>query len=252
MSQQGETQVPFSKRSACSETDPSFQNFNHNMMDFGYDEKLGRNIPRLVRGAAKVKVEFEYKPEELNSVQVHVIVRNTSAGHNFPTDSPLRHLILVVDARDQFMNVLPQVDGPQIPNWGGVYNAFMDASGVKPYAGLPGTIFANLLVEEDINLWPSAAYWNETKPASIKKNKVLSDNRLKPGGKDVSDYFFSVADDGEIRLTVSLIYRFAFYDLMLQKRWADSQERRDIPVTVVQCTGNVRQLDQIDCHQIDP
>ncbi len=250
---QVEDATPFSRRKACSETAKGFQDFSHNLMDFGRDEKLGRDIPRMVRGAAQIGASFEYKPEKDDSFKVNVVVSNKTVGHKFPTDSPLRHLILVLEGKDQFGNTLLQVNGSQIPNWGGLNSLYMENSGVKGYAGLPGKIFANLLIEEDINLWPSAAYWNQTKPAQVtKKDGVISDNRLEPGGKDESQYYFAAPDDGEVEFTISLIYRFGFYDLMQQKRWVDTAQRQDIPVVVIHCSGNVNQARQIECKQIDP
>lgn len=248
----GNNKIPLEKRSACSETAEGFQNFDHNMMDYGWDESLSRNVPRLIRGAAKIATSFEYNGAESNLLKVSLVVRNTSAGHKFPTDSPLRHLILVLDSRDQFGNILLQAGGSQIPIWGGINNSYMEGLGVKGYAGLPGKIFANVLIEEDINLWPSAAYWNETKPAQISNRDILSDNRLEPGGRDESEYFFTVPDDGEVRFRISLLYRFGFYDLMQQKRWVETGQRADIPVVVIECSGNVNSLDAIQCLQTDP
>jgi hypothetical protein len=244
--------TPFSRRSACSETTSAFQDFNHNMMDFGRDDKLGRDIPRMIRGAAKLRAVFDYQPDKSDSLKVNVTVTNKNVGHKFPTDSPLRHLILVLDAKDQFGNSILQIDGPQIPNWGGINNAYMESGGVKGYAGLPGKIFANLLIEKDTNISPSAAYWNETKPAQVTKDGIASDTRLGPGAKNVSAYYFSVPYDGEVRFTISLIYRYGFYDLMQQKRWVETGQRADIPVVVMECSGNVNNADQIDCEQTDP
>lgn len=248
----GDNNIPFSQRKACSETAEGFQDFDHNMMDYGRDEALGRDVPRLIRGAARVDANFDYKPERNNSLEVIVTVRNRNVGHKFPTDSPLRHLILVLEARDQFGNILLQTDGSQIPNWAGSNGLFVETPGVRAYAGLPGKIFANLLIEEDINLWPSAAYWNETKPAQVTKDGVVSDNRLAPGGRDDSNYFFAIPNDGEVRFTISLMYRFGFYDLMHQKRWVDDPRRWDVPVAVLECRGNANNAKKIDCQQIDP
>ncbi len=253
----GNNSIPYSSRTACSETAEGFQDFSHNLMDFGWDEVLQRNIPRMIRGAAELDANFVYEPEKNNSVRARVFVENARAGHKFPTDSPLRHLILVVEAQDQFDNPLIQVDGDQIPTWGGVNNSYMQDRGVRGYAGMPGKIFANLLVDSDINQSPTTAYWNETKPAFVNnKDDLTSDNRLPAQGmdhdRDVSDYFFSVPSDGQVHFKISLIYRFAFYDLMQQKRWPELGERQDIPVVVIECTGNVNNAKSIDCEQTDP
>jgi hypothetical protein len=155
----------------------------------------------------------------------------------------LRHLILVVDARDQLGTSLLQVDGERIPNWGGTGKPFMDDLGIRNYGGLPGKIFANLLVEEDTNISPTAAHWNETKFAWVNGDEN-SDTRLEPGKEDRSDYSFTIPNAGEIRVTVTLIYRFAFFDLIAQKEWWN---RPDIIVTSVVCRGLPTEPDKIVC-----
>jgi hypothetical protein len=245
-----EKNPPPSKRQACSESDPGFQNFDHNVMNVGMDDKLGKDIPRMIRGAAKITVRFKYEPDKKNSLDVIARVENTKAGHKFPTDSPLRHLILVVDARDQLETSLIQVDGERIPNWGGIGKPFMDNFGIKNYGGLPGKIFANLLVEEDTNISPTAAYWNETKYAWVDKNST-SDTRLAPDEEDKSEYYFTVPDAGDVKVTVTLVYRYAFFDLIAEKEWWD---RSDIIVTSVECEGPPTQPDVLaqSCKTVDP
>lgn len=238
-----EDNPPPSRRQACSESDPAFQNFDHNLMSLGVDKSSGKEIPLMIKDAAKVNVKFQYEPDKKNSLNVIVRVENTKAGHKFPTDSPLRHLILVVDAKDQLGTSLLQVDGERIPNWGGAGKPFMDSYGIKNYGGLPGKIFADLLVEEDTNISPTAAYWNETKYAWVDANSN-SDTRLVPGKEDRSDYSFTVPNSGEIKVTVTLVYRFAFFDLIAEKEWWN---RPDIIVTSVECKGPPTQPDKIVC-----
>ena len=248
-----EENPPTTKRQACSESDAGFQNFDHNLMNFGMDGRLGREVPLMIRGAAKILPEFKYEPEKKNaknSLNVIVRVRNTQVGHKFPTDSPLRHLVLLVDARDQLGTPLMQVDGERIPNWGGVGNVQMEYIGVKNYGGLPGKIFANLLVEEDTNISPTAAYWNETKFAwmNLENPELNSDNRLGPGETDKSDYFFTIPDAGEIKILITLIYRYAFFELMDQKDW----NRPDVVVTSVECIGIGTAPESIECRTLEP
>jgi hypothetical protein len=58
-------------------------------------------------------------------------------------------------------------------------------------------------------------------------------------------------DAGDVKVTVQLIYRFAFYDLLLQKEWFD---RSDILVTEVECYGPPRQPEILmqSCGQTAP
>jgi hypothetical protein len=243
----GKQTPPLSKRQACSESDPDFQNFDHSMMSVGLDEQSGKELPLLIREAARLNVKFKYDPAKKNSLNVIVRTENTRAGHKFPTDSPLRHLILVLDANDQFGTSLLQVDGEHIPNWGGAGKPFMESYGIRNYAGLPGKIFANLLVEEDTNLSPTAAYWNETKFAWV-NGDTNSDTRLVPNQEDRSDYAFTIPAAGEIKVTVTLVYRYAFFDLIVQKEWWN---RPDIVVTSVECKGPPTEPDKIVCKAIE-
>jgi hypothetical protein len=244
--QAGEKNPPLARRQACSESDPAFQNFDHNLMNFGVDESSGKEIPLLLKDAAKVNAKFKYEPDEKNSLNVAVRVENTKAGHKFPTDSPLRHLILVVEAKDQLGTSLLQVEGERIPNWGGTGKPFMNDLSIRNYGGLPGKIFANLLVEEDTNMSPSAAYWNETKFAWVDASSN-SDTRLVPGKEDRSDYSFTVPNAGDINISVTLVYRFAFFDLIVQKEWWD---RSDIIVASLECKGPPAEPAKILCTTV--
>lgn len=219
------------QRQACSANNLTHKDLDHNMLNYGLDPETNREIPLMIKNAATVKAEFDYDPTKKNWLTVTAKVRSKDVGHRFPTDSPLRHLILVVEVRDQRGTLLSQVDGDRIPIWGGAGDIAFEDPNVKFYAALPGKIFANLLVEEDTGISPTAAYWNETKYAwvgALGKNPYdYSDTRLIPGIVDTSKYSFDVPDRGNIKITIKLIYRFAFFDLMRQKGW----KRPDILVT---------------------
>jgi hypothetical protein len=238
-----------SLNAACSANAAGYQDFNHNLMNFGVDERSSsrREIPLMIVDAARLNAAFHYEPDKKNSLKVTVRVRNTQAGHKFPTDSPLRHLILLVEAKDQFGNSLAQVEGERIPNWGGIGNPSMESQGIKSYGGLPGKIFANLLVEKDTNISPTASYWNQTKFAyENEKPKGNSDTRLEPDKPDPSEYFFSMPSNGGITVTITLIYRFAFFDLMVQKGWV----RPDVIVSSISCSGNPIAPESISCQDV--
>ena len=254
------TDVPWAQRQACSSNDPRFQNFDHNMMDFGTSVEQGRErmIPRMVKGAAQLQVAFSSRSPGPNTLDVNVTVTNRRAGHKFPTDSPLRHLILVVTALDRVNTPLIQVGGERIPNWAGPgpispvnIVAAMNDLGIRDYGGLPGKIFANLLVEEETNLSPGMAYWNDTKLASADTtNGRTSDTRLLPGVPDPSTYSFTMPDEGNVKVSVELYYRYAFYDLVVWKEWFDPQ-RADILVTSWACEGPPKDPASIKCRQTE-
>ncbi|MGD2252768.1 MAG: carboxypeptidase regulatory-like domain-containing protein [Anaerolineales bacterium] len=139
-------------------------------------------------------------------VQVTVVITNDKTGHHVPTDSPLRHLILLVRATDGQGEGLDQLAGPTVPEWGGVGDP---AQGY--YAGLPGTAFAKVLQELWTEVSPTGSYWNPT--------RIVSDNRIAAFETTSSDYTFSAPTDGEVQVEVTLLFRRAFLQIMDWKDW---------------------------------
>jgi hypothetical protein len=187
-------------RSACSQENLSFRDFSHNMM-----KRDNTGSPILVQGAATVSVTAR---KDEGKIKVKVTVANKRAGHKLPTDSPLRHLILVVEARDTNGKLLAQLEGPSIPDWGGAD----DQPG--GYAGQPGVIYANILMDTETGAIPAVEYWNPTVPAWSG-----SDTRLPPLKDVPSNYSFLAPYRGEVTVTARLFYRYAFLDLILQNGW---------------------------------
>lgn len=143
---------------------------------------------------------------EGDAVMVQVEITNDQTGHHVPTDFPARHLILLVQATDAYGNPLEQLEGPTVPEWGGVGDP---SEGY--YADQPGKAFAKVLEELWTEISPSAAYWNPT--------RVLSDNRLAAFATDSSSYNFAAPDEGEVKVEVTLLFRRAFIEMMDQKGW---------------------------------
>jgi len=165
---------------------------------------------------------------EGDTVVVQVDIINDKTGHHVPTDSPLRHLILLVCATDAQGNTLRQLDGPTVPEWGGVGDY---AQGY--YAGLPGKGFAKILEELWAEVSPTGAYWNPT--------RVLSDNRLAAFATDTSTYTFTAPTEGEVTVDVTLLFRRAFKELMDQKGWDVPDilmEQEVIPLSATQLASN--------------
>jgi hypothetical protein len=187
-------------RSACSQENDSFRDFSHNMM-----KRDNTSSPILVQGAAEVTVNAR---KDEGKLKVKVMVVNKRAGHKLPTDSPLRHLILVVEARDANGKLLVQLEGPIIPEWGGPEN--------QPggYAGQPGMIYANILRDRETGAVPAVEYWNPTVPAW-----KGADTRLEPLKDESSSYSFLAPSSGEVIVTAKLYYRYAFLDLILKNGW---------------------------------
>jgi hypothetical protein len=143
---------------------------------------------------------------EGDAVLVRVEITNDQTGHHVPTDSPLRHLILLVLATDANGNPLAQLEGPTVPEWGGIGDP---SEGY--YAGVPGKAYAKVLEELWTQISPSGAYWNPT--------RIVSDNRLAAFATDSSTYTFAAPERGEVKVEVTLLFRRAFIELMEQKGW---------------------------------
>ena len=160
------------------------------------DETLLRNALTLSASAAKQE----------GKIVVSVTLTNDKTGHHVPTDSPLRHLILLVEAKDAEGQVLERSVGPVLPDWCGVGDS---ARGY--YAGLPGKAYAKLLRERWTNAFPTGAYWNET--------ILVSDNRLAAFASDSTSFAFVPPEAGDVGITVTLLYRRAYIELMDWKKW---------------------------------
>jgi hypothetical protein len=226
--------TPLSWRSACSETTEQYQNFDHNMMSAGSDA----SDESMIKDAVRAEVKLKYEGGS-NTVNVRVKLENVKAGHKIPTDSPLRQLILVVTATDQFEYPLVQVKGDVLPDWLGSSTPAMSQNGVDGYAGKSGNVFASVLVEDATGVSPTASYW--------KKTSLVSDTRLSPRDPRTLNYAFTVPDLGEIHVNVKLIYRHAFFDLMDQKDWL----RPDILLLVADCHMAPGQDQELEC-EINP
>lgn len=168
----------------------------------------GASDEALLREA--VRMEVEARREE-GALEVTVTITNHGTGHHVPTDSPLRHLLLLVEATDSNSTPLIRRAGPVVPDWGGVGDP-----SEGDYAGLPGKAFAKVLREVWTGVAPTGAYWNPT--------SVVSDNRLAALATDESRYAFTAPREGEISVHVRLLFRRAFIELARQKGW----ETRDL------------------------
>ena len=140
-------------------------------------------------------------------IRAIVQVTNTGAGHHIPTDNPLRNMILLVSAVAADGQPLALLEGPTIPEWGGVGDP---AEGY--YAGLPGVLYAKVLADFYTGETPTFAYWRQT--------RLVSDNRLAALATDETTYTFALPPDGGVvTVEATLGLRRAFIDLMAIKEW---------------------------------
>jgi hypothetical protein len=138
---------------------------------------------------------------EGDQVLVEISITNDKTGHHVPTDSPMRHLILVVEATDAASHTLPLQAGPRLPDWTG------------DYAGQPGHGFALILEDEWTGESPTAAFWRPI--------RIVEDTRLAAMATDVSRYTFTAPANGSTTIQTRLIFRRAFQQLMEWKGWTD-------------------------------
>ena len=163
----------------------------------------GASDQELLQNAVSLEVAGKMVGE---LIVVEVTVVNDQTGHHVPTDSPLRHLILLVEATGENGDPLTQKDGPIIPDWGGIGDP---EDGY--YAGMPGKVYAKILQEIWTEVEPSGAYWNPT--------RIVSDNRLAAFESDTSSYTFILDPGEEGTVHVKLLFRRAFKEMMDQKSW---------------------------------
>lgn len=142
------------------------------------------------------------------TISLEVTVSNDKTGHHVPTDSPLRHVILLVKATDETGESLELEAGPLLPDWCGVGDP---SAGY--YAGQPGTAYAKILEELWTEVSPTASYWNPT--------RVHSDNRIAAHESDTTTYSFVAPQSGAVEVNVRLLFRRAFIELADQKGWGD-------------------------------
>ena len=159
----------------------------------------------LLRNAVSLTLEAEKVPE---GIRVRTKLFNDRTGHDVPTDSPLRHLILMVRAYGSDASELSLKAGPVLPEWCGSGDP---ANG--NYAGLPGKVFVKLLEEMGTGVSPTAAYWNPT--------RVVMDTRLGAFKSDVGEFLFIAPDSGDARIEAVLLYRRAYKKLMDLKGWRE-------------------------------
>lgn len=152
----------------------------------------------LLENAVTLTLEAEQRPE---GIRVRTKIVNDLTGHHVPTDSPLRHLILVVCACDSDNSELPLKEGPVLPEWCGSGNPKEGC-----YAGLPGKVYIKQLEEIWTGITPTAAYWRPT--------RVVMDTRLGAFESDTGEFMFAAPDKGYVRVEASLIYRRAFKKLL--------------------------------------
>jgi hypothetical protein len=159
----------------------------------------------LLRNAVSLTLEVEQVSE---GIRVRTKVVNDKTGHHVPTDSPLRHLMLIVRAYRSDGSQLSLKAGPVLPEWCGSGNP-----GDGYYAGLPGKVYAKVLEEIWTGVSPTGAYWSPT--------RIAMDTRLAAFESDSGEFLFVAPNSGDVRIEAILLYRRAYKKLMDLKGWSD-------------------------------
>ncbi len=163
---------------------------NHTMPG-ALDEKLLQNSVTMKTDAQRVN----------NTIKVEVSITNDQAGHDVPTDVPIRSMILVVEALDANGKPLTLTEGSVNPDFSG------------DYSGVAGKTFAKVLKDQWTGESPTGAFW---RPVT-----VVEDNRIAAMKTDTTSYTFAAPDNQAVTINVKLLYRRAFYKLMQEKGWND-------------------------------
>jgi hypothetical protein len=143
-----------------------------------------------------------------DSLEVEVRVNNDQTGHHVPTGTPMRNMILLVEAVAESDGTPLTYTGTQvIDELGGVGDP---SEGY--YAGLPGRLFGRINEALD-----------GTSPVLFTDAVAIRfDNRIAAGETDTSRYTFDLpAERGTVRATARLIYRRAWRALVDAKQWTE-------------------------------
>ena len=153
----------------------------------------GSTDEQFLKGAIALDVTAEIEGPEL---VVNTQVRNTGAGHHYPTGSPLRQVLLVVRATDSSGNELLLIEGGELPEWAG------------DVAGEAGQGFARILRDTLTGEEPTFSHWRMV--------ELVEDTRIPAQSTSSSSYVFAISEEADtqagtaIRIEVQLIYRRAF------------------------------------------
>ena len=167
----------------------------------------------LMTAAIDLGLEVELKEDDL---RVTATIKNLKAGHHYPTGNPMRHMILLVEARGEDGGTLALVGGERVPAWGGKGPVEQGN-----YAGFPGKGFAKVLRET--TSYPDGRgrrHFQPEYPAPHWRPALIeSDNRIPANGADISQFNFHVPAElrGSIRVMGRLLFRRSY------KKWLDSK-----------------------------
>ncbi|MEM7131898.1 MAG: hypothetical protein AAF702_36625 [Chloroflexota bacterium] len=158
----------------------------------------GASDERFLQNAVSMETEAVIQNGQLD---VTVNILNDQTGHHVPTGSPMRNMLLIIEAYDNEGTKLEQLSGSTLPEWAG------------SYAEMPGKGFAKILRDQLTGESPTVAQWRYL--------EVESDNRIPAMGMDSTQVAFALSTNQTARVEVRLIFRRAFQQLAEWKGWRD-------------------------------
>jgi hypothetical protein len=136
-------------------------------------------------------------------VLVDVAVKNTGAGHHFPTGIHIRNVILRVEALQNGVP-LAQVAGPTIEPIAGVGDPRLGN-----FAGLPGRVYTRVYKDQH---GTSGVFYTETMTVDY-------GTRIPAKQQDQQRFEFAAVGPGRVDVRVVLLYRRAYRHFVLAKGW---------------------------------
>jgi len=155
-----------------------------------------------LKTALSMEMEGEVKEGRLN---ITVYITNTNGGHWVPTGETMRSVMLLLAAFDSKGSPLKMIKGSTLPSWTGEGRP-EDGN----YAGLPGTVFARVLRDQEGNT--HVPFWQAT--------GIASDTRIRPKHTRTLKFEFALADpEDEPTAEAKLIYRPVIRPWAEKKNW---------------------------------
>jgi len=169
-------------------------------------------------------VSLEMAAKIKDVIEIKVTVKNTGAGHFFPTGHPIRNLILLMKAKDERGNSLYYLGKEKVPDYGGEYSGRPG----KGFAMILGEVFHSLCFNTSVKANTARIGQNLDVVVDEKKmyaqpfwrhSYIESDNRIAPFASDISKYLFQIPNSKHVDIKAILIYRKAFKPLANWKGW---------------------------------
>jgi len=165
---------------------------------------------------------------------VSTVVENVGAGHTVPGSSPIRNVILKIDATDETGQPLIYAGDKRglLPPLAGFGNPETGQRSPRDWAGMPGKMYARV--------FRSAVVPKTGRPmvgvGGFAADAVVFDTLLRPKAPDRATWAFDLpADAGKVNVRARIVYRWAFLPIAERKGW----DMEDLPMTEARVSVNL-------------